>query len=390
MFLKERHLMLNERKTRIVHIDEGFSYLSRFYKRDQGILRCYPSNEAVTNFITDLHETITKPNIKWSQRALIEKLNQKLNGWATYHRVSDAERVFRYVDLAVDGFLLELLQQYYPHISTKSLIEKFWYGNEGEKRYFSLINNKALRVIRLEDVILTSQPKLNTIFNPYIHYEYFARRADSASMFRVVGNYKAIWERQKGRCYICDRPISRQQERQLMQIDLKEKPVSSNLAYVHSECLESRFFCFHTFHNSDEVNVLEIAQKIVNKELPSLSKDARKRLEDYFSSQTRERIVLSIKKIENIIGIELPEIAYSLGDYWLVQGKKCISTCWERHEYIATRFEKRRQRVIFMKKSSIKNRQIRIPEKLKMSNLPEELIYEAEAHFKYLIKKYGL
>jgi RNA-directed DNA polymerase len=103
-WLTIRGLQLSEEKTRIVHITEGFDFLSykvRQYKandRKTGwILLIKPSKEAIRALQKKLKE-------KWkalkgkSPEDVIRELNPIIRGWANYHRINTASQVFAYLD----------------------------------------------------------------------------------------------------------------------------------------------------------------------------------------------------------------------------------------------------------------------------------------------------
>jgi RNA-directed DNA polymerase len=103
-WLATRGLQLSEEKTRVVHLTEGFNFLSysvRHYKagdRQTGlILLIKPSKEAIRELQKKLKE-------KWraltgkSPEEVINELNPVIRGWANYHRVNVASQTFTYLD----------------------------------------------------------------------------------------------------------------------------------------------------------------------------------------------------------------------------------------------------------------------------------------------------
>jgi RNA-directed DNA polymerase len=103
-WLTVRGLDLSEEKTRIVHLTEGFDFLSynvRHY-RDYGTRTGYkllikPSKDAVLRIREKLrsewHQLKGKP-----VSAVITALNPIIRGWANYHRVNAASRTFGALD----------------------------------------------------------------------------------------------------------------------------------------------------------------------------------------------------------------------------------------------------------------------------------------------------
>lgn len=96
-FLKERGLTLSERKTQIVHIEQGFDFLGWTVRSFKGKLLIKPSRKNVETFYRKVKETISamkmvKPEI------LIAKLNPMIRGWVNYHRHVVAKKIFSKVD----------------------------------------------------------------------------------------------------------------------------------------------------------------------------------------------------------------------------------------------------------------------------------------------------
>lgn len=118
-FLFDRGLQLSEQKTKIVDVDDGFDFLSRHYERKNGIVVVSPADYAVTRFENELEELIL--NHKGSQKALIDKLNSKLTGWASYHKLSNAFMAFRRIDVFVKANLIKLCEMKHPTWSIESL-----------------------------------------------------------------------------------------------------------------------------------------------------------------------------------------------------------------------------------------------------------------------------
>jgi RNA-directed DNA polymerase len=103
-WLDKRGLKLSEEKTRIVHLTEGFDFLSynvRHY-RDFSRNTCHkllikPSKDAVQRIREKLRNEWARLKSK-PVAAIIETLNPIIRGWANYHRVVVASKTFREMD----------------------------------------------------------------------------------------------------------------------------------------------------------------------------------------------------------------------------------------------------------------------------------------------------
>lgn len=130
------------------HISSGFDFLSRFYCRIDGHIYCIPSEKAVKNFEKDLEDLILNPETKWSQKKLIQSINAKLHGWASYHRVEESMEIFK---LDLGQVFRPFFEKYYNEAlasGSKWLIT----NTEGQRMKYSNYNRDKFHKImeRLE------------------------------------------------------------------------------------------------------------------------------------------------------------------------------------------------------------------------------------------------
>lgn len=85
-FLNERGLELSEEKTKIVHINDGFDFLGRNFRkfRDKGYVYDL-RRKAIAAITQKLNPGIIKSAKTWKQDDLIKALNPVIRGWAMYH-----------------------------------------------------------------------------------------------------------------------------------------------------------------------------------------------------------------------------------------------------------------------------------------------------------------
>ncbi len=204
-FLNERGLVLYDEKAKICEVKDGFTFLSRTYVLKNGLIVCTPSEKAVERFIDDLRHTISTN--KKSQRDLILLLNRKLKGWAGYHRYSDATDAFRKVDAAVQTDLLEAAIAKHPKLALPKIKARYWYKESDGRHCYALPDDKSIRVVRLADTLLLTHNKVKTNINPFTERDYAESRTHEREIQNVTSAYRAIWERQNGKCYYCGRPI---------------------------------------------------------------------------------------------------------------------------------------------------------------------------------------
>ena len=111
------------------------------------------------------------------------------------------------MDVAVQTALLDAAVKKHPHMPLKKVIEKYWYEDAFGRHFYSLEDDRSVRVVKLADTLLVVHPKMILDANPYIHTDYMEDRLHTREMQNVTGRYLAVWERQEGKCYYCGRPI---------------------------------------------------------------------------------------------------------------------------------------------------------------------------------------
>ena len=223
-FLKPRGLELSKEKTYIASIKKkGFKFLGRSYKREPYYMCSRPSKESINRFIKVLEDTVERGE-KQSQRELIQALNRKLKGWANYHRVTEALPTFKYIDKILELILAKAVTERHPKMQKHKVLERYFFKDHKWRHIFALKNDKSIRVIRLEDILLIRHPPLDYKANYYLNRRYFEDRLHESAIRNVNSTYRPIWERQEGRCFYCGNEIMSDQDRTLVPIDYRAEP----------------------------------------------------------------------------------------------------------------------------------------------------------------------
>jgi len=112
-------LWLAEEKTRVVHIDEGFDFLSftirRMRKRGTSKRHVYtaPSRKAIQDVKDKVSARTHRSTLHQSPEALIQGMNRTLGGWANYFRHGVSKAVFRAIDHHAWGRIMRWLRRKY-------------------------------------------------------------------------------------------------------------------------------------------------------------------------------------------------------------------------------------------------------------------------------------
>jgi group II intron reverse transcriptase/maturase len=106
-------VVLNEEKTRIVHVNHGFEFLGYKIKRGQralklsgekiksktrqGALYAYPRQKSIDHFKDQIRKR-TRRKAPLRTRELIDQINPVIRGWGNYYRRSHVRRLFNQLD----------------------------------------------------------------------------------------------------------------------------------------------------------------------------------------------------------------------------------------------------------------------------------------------------
>ena len=396
-FLAERGLAFSEEKTRVVRVDEGFTFLSRTYVKKDGLVYSYPADAAVERFIEDLR--LTTSTSHKSQRELILLLNRKLKGWAGYYRCTDATAAFRKVDAAVQTALLETAIKRHPKMALAKVKAKYWYREADGHYCYALPNDKSVRVVRLADTVLLTLKKPKTSENPFTNRTYYEARLHTRDIHNVTGPYRAIWVRQEGRCYYCGRPILSDQSRTTVQIDLDKAPSIRNSAYVHQCCAVNEFEIVRTMEDISILTPYDMKAILegIAEEKPKHSRTKKPitqswkhyKLKRFFAASTERSITLTFQQLEEIDDQPLPKTARMDRSWWNPRPNcNMIAEAWLTEGYKLHSINLAAEKLTLHRQHGMSK--LKIPEVLLDGTLPDNAVYELETHMAYVIEKYGL
>jgi RNA-directed DNA polymerase len=182
-FLKNRGLTLSSEKTLITHIDSGVDFLGqhlrKYHNGRQWKLIITPSRKNVQRFLDKIKELITS-SYHMTRDVLVTKLNQKVRGWANYHRHICAKRTFAYVDYVIYNALIKREQRLNPKMGKQEIIRRYFenglYG--GERKTIPQQNRPQPQRLLASHIPIIRHIKINSQANPYDANDvaYFANR----------------------------------------------------------------------------------------------------------------------------------------------------------------------------------------------------------------------
>lgn len=171
-FLAERGLSLAEEKTKIVHINEGFDFLSWNFRKYNGKLLIKPSKKAIAT-VTQSISTIIKNAKGWSQDTLIAKLNPVITGWTMYHRTAVSSEIFSRMNYIIWGMLWHWSKRRHPNKGNRWIAGKYWHSVNNSEWVFTTFTS-TLRLFT--DTKIRRHVLIQLNKNPYVDDEYFAQR----------------------------------------------------------------------------------------------------------------------------------------------------------------------------------------------------------------------
>ena len=389
-FLLPRGLKLSETKTKIVNVKDGFDFMSRHYIKRNGIIITTPSDQAVAKFETTLKELIE--DYKGSQQNLIEALNKKLNGFATYHKVTEAMEAFKHIDVTLTALLLEACQKRHPKQAQKKLISKYWYKNGNGDFVYALPSKIECQVMRLQDVFLTCHKKVKTNANPYFEQDYFEERENERAIQNVTGKYKGIWTRQKGKCFYCNKPMLPDQPKTAIIINETKRLSDSNTALIHSCCKQDEFECIKADIDTEllsKENVITLLEDLKENKPQKTESRPFELLREYFFNLEQSPYTLTFDEIEKIMEAKLCSTAQNRSSYWYDKRSGGIANCWIKNGFIIQNLHLDKRYIVFRKEDTNVSK-VNIPKVFLTQKIPLDAKYEIESYLTHIKKKYGL
>jgi RNA-directed DNA polymerase len=204
-WMEPRGLAFNEDKTRIVHLDDGFDFLSFNVRRYRGKLLIKPSKAALRRHRERLSAEVRALR-GTNAAAVIARLNPIIRGWSAYYRTVVSSEAFAKLDHHLWTLTYKWARHSHPNKSNgwvahryfdafnKSRRDRWVFGNRESGAY--LLRHSWTSIVRHQMVPGPSSPD-----DPALA-EYWARRRqrhlpplDSVSL--------RLLKAQRGRCPVC-------------------------------------------------------------------------------------------------------------------------------------------------------------------------------------------
>jgi RNA-directed DNA polymerase len=147
-WLKPRGLTLHPEKTRIVHIKDGFNFLSFSLRHYKGKCLVKPQKEKVLSKLAELRLWLNQHKAVKAE-SVIRHFNQILPGWSNHYKHAVSKEVFAYVSHEIWKMLWKWCKHRHPNKSNVWIRKKYFCLHDNVKWTF---HAKGVKTIYLFDV----------------------------------------------------------------------------------------------------------------------------------------------------------------------------------------------------------------------------------------------
>lgn len=201
-FLKLRGLQINDEKTSIRHINEGFDFLGWTFRKYNNKLLCKISKKSIQNHRKDikhLTKTIHQPDI------LIGKLNSKIMGWENYHCCcNDIWKVWGSMNHYLYKCLMKWCRRRHSNKTRKWIYQKYWKKKKSGKTF--VVNYKGQEFILRK--YNAKQKRIRSRLSNHINIfdlrnKKLIQKKTTTIKQNLTGNKSLLWRKQGGYCPKC-------------------------------------------------------------------------------------------------------------------------------------------------------------------------------------------
>lgn len=171
LWLKQRGLQLNQDKTKITNVREGFNFLGFNIRHYEGKCLIKPQKDKVKAFLKKIREWL-KQHQSAPAEAVIRYLNPVIRGWGNYYRYGVSKKVFSYVDFQIWKALWKWSLKRHPKKGKGWVANKYFKTINGRKWSFAqTVNNRygkkeTIAIVRLADIPIERHIKVKDTASP--------------------------------------------------------------------------------------------------------------------------------------------------------------------------------------------------------------------------------
>jgi RNA-directed DNA polymerase len=203
-FLTNKGLQLNEGKTRIVTIQEGFYFLGFEIRQLGGTLLTRPEKDKVLGHLRTLKQYLDGHK-QTPTGQVIKELGPKIRGWANYYRHCAAKTTFTYASHRVNKMLWYWAKRRHPNKPSKWVRQRY-FANDGywtlKEGNAPLVRHNATPITRYAKVTGKASP-----LNPAQKAYWDERRTRQVARETDKRDHLKLLQRQGNTCGICQTPF---------------------------------------------------------------------------------------------------------------------------------------------------------------------------------------
>lgn len=239
-FLKLRGLQINEEKTSIRHIQQGFDFLGWNFRKYNQKLLCKISKKSIQNHRRDikyLTKTIHQPD------QLIRKLNATIIGWQNYHCCcNDIWKVWGSMNHYLYHCLMKWCLRRHSNKTRKWIYQKYWIKGASGRIFMINYKNQTFTVKSYSSKQQRIRSRLSNQINVFdLRNKELIQNKTVTIKQSLIGNKGILWRMQKGICPNCKQYLDPRYPRliHVHHIVTRKDGGSdklSNLVLVHEHC----------------------------------------------------------------------------------------------------------------------------------------------------------
>jgi RNA-directed DNA polymerase len=246
-FLQERGLSLSEKKTKVVHIKEGFDFLGQNIRKYGQKLLIKPAKESCKKLMAQVKKKLRTYRTATSCK-IVQQLNPLIRGWGYYHRHVVSKDIFFKLDHLISYQMWQWCKRRHPR-KAKTWIKRKYFSPGKNWGIFmgseSLPDGKTkwVPIQRLGEISILRHYKVKGEANPYdpVWKSYFEGRQERQwrTSPKSKGLLLKIWQNQQGRCPVCEQLITTDHEWDQHHIQPRKEGGEDkleNLILLHPTC----------------------------------------------------------------------------------------------------------------------------------------------------------
>ena len=165
-WLRKRGLTLHPEKTRIVHIEDGFNFLSFSFRHYRGKCLFKPQKEKVQLFLARIRRWLNHHRQARAEN-VIRHLNPILRGWSNHYRHAVSKQTFSYVAHEIWRMLWQWCLRRHPSKGKDWVCKKYFTWHQNYRwTFFAKMGEDTLYLFNMRDVSIVRHVKIKGIASP--------------------------------------------------------------------------------------------------------------------------------------------------------------------------------------------------------------------------------